>query len=65
MPETYKIVEGGVVILSMPANWVIVMAWLPVAVVADEFGAATGFGLVTDSIKIPVFTCLRTSWKPL
>jgi hypothetical protein len=37
------------------------MAPLPIAVIASEFAAAIGFGVVLDVVKIPIFARLQIS----
>jgi H+-transporting ATPase len=50
---------ADVLIISALAVWGIAMTALPIAIVASEFAAAIGFGLVLDVLKIPVFAKLK------
>ncbi len=52
---------ADILIISILAVVGIAMAPLPIYVVASEFAGALFFGLVLDSIKIPVFARLRIS----
>jgi H+-transporting ATPase len=50
---------ADVLIISALAVWGIAMTALPIAIVASEFAAAIGFGLVLNVLKIPVFAKLK------
>jgi len=50
---------ADVLIISALAVCGIAMTALPIAIVASEFAAAIGFGLVLDVLKIPVFAKLK------
>ena len=50
---------ADIVIISTLAVFGIAMTPLPIEIVACEFAAAIGFGLVLDVVKIPVFAKLR------
>ena len=52
---------ADVSIISTLAVLGIAMAPLPIAVIASEFAAAIGFGVVLDVVKIPIFARLQIS----
>jgi H+-transporting ATPase len=52
---------ADILIISTLAVLGIAMAPLPIAVIASEFAAAIGFGVVLDVVKIPIFARLQIS----
>jgi H+-transporting ATPase len=62
-PSAWLVLSSAadVLVISTLAALGIVMAPLPVAVIACEFAAALAFGAVLDVVKIPLFARLRIS----